>query len=61
MNDKECFVIGCWVDNKIKEENLVSVIKDIKAKYYPVCLVAHYPVSTKIQELVDFYIFEKKK
>ena len=56
----EIFVIGSWTDTKLKEENLIEVIKDIKSKNYPICLVTHYPVSNRIQELVDYYIFEKE-
>ena len=58
--ENEIFIIGAWTDNKIKEQNLKNVIKDIKAKNYPVCLVTHYPVSKEIQELVDYFIFEKE-
>ena len=60
MNNNECFVIGSWVDNKIKEQNLIEVIKNLKDKDYPVCLVAPYPLSKDIQEMVDYYIYEKE-
>ena len=59
MNE-EIFVIGSWADTKEKELNLINVIKDIKSRNYPVCLVSHYPVSSFIQELVDYYIYEKE-
>jgi len=59
LND-EIFVIGCWTDTKEKEQNLISVIKDIKSRNYPICLVAHYPISKEIQELADYFIFEKE-
>ena len=50
MNNKECFVIGCWVDNKIKEENLIRVIKEIKSKGDTVggiisCIIKGVPVG----------------
>jgi len=59
MNN-ECFVIGAWVDTKEKELNLINVIKDIKSKGYPVCLVTHCAISIKVQEMVDYFIFEKE-
>jgi len=58
--NNEIFVIGAWLDNKVKEENLISVIKEIKSKNYPVCLVTHCIVSKDIQELVDYFIYEKE-
>jgi len=58
--NNEIFVIGAWTDTKLKEQNLISVIKDIKSKNYPVCLVAHCSISKEIQELVDYYIYEKE-
>lgn len=60
MNEKECFIIGCWIDNKEKETNLIEVIRDIKSRDYPICLVAHCSVPTKIQEMVDYFIYEKE-
>ncbi len=59
MNN-ECFVIGAWTDTKEKEINLINVIKDIKSRDYPVCLVAHCPISKDIQEFVDYFIYEKE-
>jgi len=58
--ENSCFVIGAWLDNKVKEENLVNLIKDLKSKNYPVCLVTHCIVSERVQSLVDYFIYEKK-
>jgi len=58
--NNECFVIGAWTDNKEKEINLINVIKDIKSRDYPICLVSHCPVSKDIQESVDYFIYEKE-
>ena len=60
LNKNECFVIGAWTDTREKERNLINVIKDIKSKDYPVCLVTHCPVSKDLQELVDYFIYEKE-
>lgn len=60
MNKNEIFVIGSWIDSRVKEQNLIEIIKDLKSKDYPVCLVSHFPVSENIQELADYYIYEKE-
>jgi hypothetical protein len=60
LNKNECFVIGAWIDTKEKEQNLLTVIKDLKLKGYPICLVTHCSISEEIQDLVDYYIYEKE-
>ena len=60
LNTNECFVIGAWTDTREKERNLINVIKELKSKDYPVCLVTHCPVSKDLQELVDYFIYEKE-
>ena len=59
MNN-EIFVVGAWLDTKEKEINAIDVIKDIKKRGYPVCLVTHCLISKDIQELVDYFIYEKE-
>jgi hypothetical protein len=57
---KEIFVFGAWLDSKLKENTLIKNIKFVKSKDYPTCLVTHYPVSTDIQKLVDYYIYDSE-
>mgnify|MGYP001003500431 CR=1 FL=1 len=60
MSKNEIFVIGSWANTKAKEKVLKEKIISIKEKGYPICLVSHYPICSEIQELVNYYIFEKE-
>ncbi len=60
MDNRSIFVIGAWPDTKEKEKVLLNKIRFLKEKQYPICLVTHYPVDIKVQELCDYYIYEKE-
>lgn len=55
----DIFVIGAYVNNIKKEETLVSLIERLKPLNIPILLSAHYPISAAIQNMVDYYIFDK--
>ncbi len=44
-----------------KELTLVETILDWKKYNLPVILSTHYPVNSNIQNLVDYYIFDKEQ
>lgn len=54
------FVVDAWTDTFSKKQSLVNLIKRLKVYNIPILLVTHYPVETKIQNLVDYYIFDKQ-
>jgi len=60
LDNRSIFVIGAWPDTKEKEKVLLNKIRFLREKQYPICLVTHYPVDIKIQELCDYYIYEKE-
>lgn len=60
MEEKSIFVIGSWPNNKEKIKCLINKIKFLKERNFPVCLVAHYPVSDEVQNLCDYYIYDKR-
>jgi len=60
LKNKEIFVIGAWPDTKEKLKILFNKINFLKEKNFPICLVTHYPVPLEVQELVDYYIYEKE-
>jgi len=57
FND-DVFVIDCWPDTKEKESTLIELIKKVKVYGAPIILTGHYPVSTKIQRMVDYYLYD---
>jgi autotransporter strand-loop-strand O-heptosyltransferase len=58
--NNDIFVIDSWTDTLDKKQTLVDLIKKIKVYNIPILLVTHYAVETEIQNLVDYYIFDKK-
>ena len=57
FND-DVFVIDCWPDTKEKESTLIELIKKVKVYGAPIILAGHYPISTKIQRMVDYYLYD---
>jgi hypothetical protein len=58
--NKQIYVFGSWLDSRLKEKQLIKNINFVKSKKFPVCLVTHYPISTDVQRLVDYYIYDKE-
>jgi hypothetical protein len=54
-------VIGSYPNTPKKEEVLISEIKSLKNLGFDFLLVSHFPISTEIQNMVDYYIFEKNQ
>lgn len=57
--NEDIFVIDCWPDNKEKEEVLINLIDRLKNYNIPIILCGHYPVPSHIQEMVDYYLYDK--
>jgi autotransporter strand-loop-strand O-heptosyltransferase len=59
-SDDEIFIIGCYANDEERIEILINKINDIKKHNLPIMIVSHYPVPTKIQDMVDYYVYEKE-
>lgn len=55
----ELVVIGTYPDTKAREDLTVECIESAKKLGRPIMLVSHYPVSKEVQEMVDYYIYDK--
>lgn len=55
----DIFVIDAWTDTFSKKQNLTDLIKRLKVYNIPILLVTHYAVEPNIQNMVDYYIFDK--
>lgn len=58
---KEAVLIGSYSNEIEKEVTLINTILDWKKFNIPIILTTHYPESEKVQELVDYYIFDKNQ
>lgn len=58
--ENDIFVIGEFINSKRKEEVLISLISSLKQFNIPILLTGHYPVSSEIQEMCDYYLFDKE-
>jgi len=55
---KEIFIIDTYPDLPEKEELTIGMIEEVKDRGYPVLLVSHYPISTDIQKMVNYYVYD---
>ena len=56
----DIFVVDTWPDTESKENDLIDCIKKLKEfKGIPILLVSHYPIKQEIQEMVDYYLYDK--
>lgn len=58
--NEDIFVIGEYADSPKKEGILINLINKLKVFNIPILLIGHYPISTEIQKMVDFYVFDKE-
>ena len=58
---KKLIVIGSYPNTPKKEEVLKSEIQSLKDIGFDFMLVSHYPVSSEIQHMVDYYIYDKNQ
>ena len=53
-------IIGTYPNEPYKEELLKECINRIKPLGFAILLVSHYPISTSIQEIVDYVFYDKQ-
>ncbi len=57
--NNDVFVIDSWPNTPEKEDTLVELINKIKVFNIPIILCGHYPIKPEIQNMVDYFIFDK--
>jgi hypothetical protein len=58
---KKLIIIDSYLTSKKKENILKGEIESLKGIGFDIMLVAHYPISTEIQFMVDYFIFDKNQ
>lgn len=57
---EECIiVIGTWTKSIEEHKLLINCISSLSLLDVDICLVSHYPVSSTIQSLVSYYVYDK--
>jgi hypothetical protein len=56
---KEIVLLGSWTNTPEREETLIETILKWKKHDIPIALGTHFPVSRKIQNMIDYYVFDK--
>ena len=59
QNDDEVIIITTYPDTSTRKKLTYDCINSFKKVNRKIILVSHYPVSQEIQEMVDYYIFDK--
>ena len=57
---KKIVIIDTYPCTYLQEDILIECIERIKPLGYSIMIVSHYPVSLKIQKLVNYYIYDDK-
>jgi len=57
--ENELVMIGTYPNTKSREKLTLDCIDSVKKLGRKVMLVSHYPVSSEIQEKVDYYVYDK--
>jgi glycosyltransferase involved in cell wall biosynthesis len=57
--NNQLIVIGTYPNTKIREYLTIHCINSAKKLNRPIMLVSHYPVELYIQEMVDYYVYDK--
>jgi len=52
-------LVGTWAKTLEQNKSLLDCITNLDLLGIDICLVSHYPVSTTIQDLVSYYIYDK--
>jgi glycosyltransferase involved in cell wall biosynthesis len=58
--DKEAIIIGTYPNLLKREQLTIECIRSLKPLNRKIILVSHFPVSAEIQNMVDYYIFDKE-
>lgn len=57
--EDDVIIISSYTDSKEKLIALENCITSLKKTGLEIILTAHYPVSTKIQNMVDYYVYDR--
>lgn len=60
INDKEIIIIGTHPNLKEREQLTLECIRSLRPLNRKILLVSHYPVPSEIQDIVDFYVYDKQ-
>lgn len=60
MFNEDVFVIDSWPNTRDKQDTLINLINRLKEYNIPIILAGHYPVALHIQQMVDYYLYDKK-
>jgi hypothetical protein len=58
-NDKEIIVIGTYPNTEIRLQLTIDCINAARELGRPIMLLSHYPVHDDVQQMVDYYIYDK--
>jgi len=59
LESKEVVIISCHSNTNASEDKTIECINAIKKTGKKIILTSHFPVSNKLQEIVDYYIYDK--
>ena len=59
MSKKNLIIILSHCDNSEKVEILKNILNEIKSEGFDILLTSHIPLSTKIQSMVDYLVYDK--
>jgi hypothetical protein len=57
--DEEAFVVSTYPNQYSIEETTIECIKSLKQSGRKIILTTHYPASKELQDMVDYYIYDK--
>ena len=57
--EEEAFVVSTYPNQHSIEETTIECIKSLKQTGRQVILTTHYPASKELQDMVDYYIYDK--
>lgn len=57
--ENELVMVGTYPNTKSREKLTIDCIESVKKLGRKIMLVSHYPVSQKIQDMVDYYVYDK--
>lgn len=56
----EVIVVGCYPNNQLKINILNSFLDKIRKEVnFPIVVVSHYPITEKVFDKIDYFIFDK--
>ena len=59
FKEESLIIIGTWAKTLEQNKLLIDCITNLDLLGMDICLVSHYPISTTIQKLVSYYVYDK--